>query len=664
MLVDGLHGHSIAIGSFFTGTLIAFMTGVLITLLLLILTLRAARLPGTPFANILFALCALCWSAGGLGRLAALGSDVPHWSTIVRISWALQYIGAAAIPIPILACWRRYAVDGWRESASRILGIVAMISAAAISATLIFRSTGLLDIGVASMEHAATFSSTVLLVLGGAFLPRRSTPSSVYYPSLAMAAAAFGTSVVLLVRGHAAPDAGQAAFLGALGSHLVLLIALFAFFLFARFRYADIFVRYGTRILLVGLLTSILTSALREIRIEQLTSTHAPPAAFTLHLSGVVLLANMLLLSFTFVDDFLSRQLNRWLFRPADTRSSARKLAADLSAIHNEMEIAPVVEDAARVPLELSGARLVPFDKEVTIWPAGLIEGEIVELNPSDSLHRTLPMPNAEVLVPVTSDGRVSHLLLAAPGPARPGLVQHDLNFLRMVALQAGSRFDMLRREREAIDRESREALLRQQIAEAELQALRAQIHPHFLFNSLNTIADLVVRDPLRAETMTLRLAATFRHVLRNASRSLTTVREEIEFLRTYLAIEEVRFSDRLTVEFDVDPEVEGDAIPSLILQPLVENAMKHGLGPKPGPGRLIISAKADGPILILRVEDDGMGLSTSSPAAHSNGMGVANVAGRLRTLYHDQAGVALDPREGGGTRVTVTLPRNKVEKA
>ena len=197
-----------------------------------------------------------------------------------------------------------------------------------------------------------------------------------------------------------------------------------------------------------------------------------------------------------------------------------------------------------------------------------------------------LPVANAEVLIPVTSAGRITHVLVLSPGPSRPGLVSHDLNFLRAVAAQFGNRLDTLHREREAIERQSREALLLQQVAEAELRALRAQINPHFLFNSLNTIADLIVRDPVRAEAMTLRLASVFRHVLAHSSRSMTTIREEMEFLRTYLYIEEARFGDRLRVNFDVAPEAAGQSIPSLILQPLVENAMKHGLGPKPGPGQ------------------------------------------------------------------------------
>ena len=192
-----------------------------------------------------------------------------------------------------------------------------------------------------------------------------------------------------------------------------------------------------------------------------------------------------------------------------------------------------------------------------------------------------------------------------------------------------------------------------QQVTEAEFRALRAQTNPHFLFNCLSTIADLVVRNPAGAETMTLRLAEVFRHVLDHSSRPLTSIRDEIEFLRTYLYIEEARFGDRLQVKIDVAPEMERAQIPSLILQPLVENALKHGLGPKPGPGHLTITVRADGDRLIMTVEDDGMG-----PSAHpGKGLGLANIAERLQTLYQDRASVSLRPREAGGSIATVVIP-------
>ena len=197
-------------------------------------------------------------------------------------------------------------------------------------------------------------------------------------------------------------------------------------------------------------------------------------------------------------------------------------------------------------------------------------------------------------------------------------------------------------------------------MAEAELRALRAQINPHFLFNSLNTIADLIVRDPPRAEAMTLRLASVFRHVLAHSSRSMTTIREEIEFLRTYLYIEEARFGDRLRVTIDVAPEAAGQPIPSLILQPLVENAMKHGLGPKPGPGNIWISAHTEGDQVCVRIEDDGMGPQSAPAAAPGR---VSWPDQRRRATAHALWGPGFGEaraREGGGARVTLRIPRGE----
>ncbi len=233
-----------------------------------------------------------------------------------------------------------------------------------------------------------------------------------------------------------------------------------------------------------------------------------------------------------------------------------------------------------------------------------------------------------------------------------------DVDYLRAIAALFGNRIDALARERDAIERQSREAVLLQQVTEAELRALRAQINPHFLFNSLNTVADLIVRDPVRAETMTLRLASIFRHVLAHSSRPMTTVREEIDFLRAYLYIEEARFGDRLRVEISVAPEAAGEEVPSLILQPLVENALKHGLGPKPGPGRLSVSVAVEGGLLRLRVEDDGVG---PGQRRDSQGVGLTNVRERLTTLYQDRASVLMEAREGGGCQVTVRIPRGRM---
>jgi two-component system LytT family sensor kinase len=432
---------------------------------------------------------------------------------------------------------------------------------------------------------------------------------------------------------------GSDGWLQGAAAHLILLMVLCTFLLFARFRLADRFIRYAVRILLAafwaGMLAGITTAPTTW---ELLHRTQFPAA---IHAFLLVLSVNALLVSIAFVDERIGKGVNRWLFRAPDYRAETRALAARLRDLHDEQGIAAATEDAARRPLELSEARVAAVDGAAL--PA-LLDGETLERA-------------GTVSIPISTGGRVTQVLVATPGAARPGLVSSDLDYLRAIVALYGNRIDALGREREAIERQSREAVLLQQVTEAELRALRAQINPHFLFNSLNTVADLIVRDPVRAETMTLRLASVFRHVLALSSRPLTTVRDEIEFLRAYLYIEEARFGDRLRVEIAVDPVAAGEAVPSLILQPLVENALKHGLGPKPGPGHLSIAVTVEEGLLRLRVEDDGMGLGGRR---ESQGVGLTNVAERLATLYQDRASVTMEARAGGGCRVTVVIPRGQ----
>jgi two-component system LytT family sensor kinase len=653
--MSGLHGTIST--SFFAGDLIAYTTGLLITVLLLVLTIRASKLPGTPSVNIGFAVCTLFWCAGGLARAAGFAAGLPPQGHAVLVAQAIQYSAVASFPIAVLAAWRPFALVPWQKTAVRVLHVTACLCAIAIALPFWVGAMHGFDPDLfAGFKLVSAYSAALLLLLGAAVSLRRgSTPRAVYLPSLVIVVAVCGAAATMAITHSGRPSTHFGAAVWFVGAHMILLVVLCAFFLFARFRFADLFVRYGIRILLAGLWASLLAFFAQSDLLRHLARQTQTPAA--VHVFGVIVLASALLLSFAFVDERLSRLVNRWLFRPPDYRAATRGLANRLGQLQLEPEIAAAAEEAARDALQLSGARLIGVDSlPGSPWSPAILEGEVVELDHGDPVRGRLPVANAEVLIPVTSAGSITHVLVLSPGPARPGLVSHDLNFLRGVAAQVGNRLDTLHREREAIERQSREALLLQQVAEAELRALRAQINPHFLFNSLNTIADLIVRDPLRAEAMTLRLASVFRHVLAHSSRSMTTIREEMEFLRTYLYIEEARFGDRLRVTIDVSPEAAGQSIPSLILQPLVENAMKHGLGPKPGPGNIWISAQIEEDEVCVRIDDDGMGLS-SVPAATDECHGLTNVAARLRTLYRDRASLRLEAREGGGARVTVRIP-------
>ncbi len=638
-----MHGTA---GASITGDLIGYTTGLLITLVLLVLTLRAAKLPGTPIANIIFAVCGLLWSAGGLARAASLGSGITELRGVAAAALSLQYTGAAAFPIAILAIWRRFAIQDWQRRAARILNIVAIASASAIALSFWLH---LLPRG--TLVALTAYNAGVLLIAGPLVsLRRATTPRSVYIPSYAILCAALAVGIFSIVVHLKAPSLAPSF----AGAHLVLvlLVMIFAFLLFARFRYADLFVRYTVRILLASAWAFTMVITAQSEFMWHAVNRMSSPAA--MHVFLVLITATCLLLSFTFVDERISGLVSRMIFRAPDYREAARQYTNQVRDLHRESELLAALEEAARAPLGLAAARVVLFDG--LPWPKGIADGEITEIDHRDPLCQLLPIQNVEILAPITFGGRVSRVLLISPGTERPSLVTRHLNYLQIIAAQCGYRLDALRREEEAVERQSREALLLQQVTEAELRALRAQINPHFLFNCLNTIADLVIRNPARAETMTLRLAEVFRHVLDHSSRPLTSIRDEIEFLRTYLYIEEARFGDRLRVKFDVAPELEGAQIPSLILQPLVENALKHGLAPKPGPGQLIVTVRADGDRLQMTVEDDGMG-----PSKHpSKGLGLVNIAERLQTLYQDRASVSLRQREAGGSIATVVIPLGK----
>jgi sensor histidine kinase YesM len=192
-----------------------------------------------------------------------------------------------------------------------------------------------------------------------------------------------------------------------------------------------------------------------------------------------------------------------------------------------------------------------------------------------------------------------------------------------------------------------RQLMLRQ----AKLDALELQLQPHFLFNTLNTIAVQMRDDPEGANRMLARLGELLRAALDHPGE--VTLRDELAFLESYLEIERTRFGGRLTVEIDAPPETHAARVPALLLQPLVENAIRHGIATKSGPGRIEVSAARSDDRIELQVRDDGPGLDAQA----SRGIGLANTSARLETLYQDRHRFELANREGGGVAVTVMIP-------
>jgi signal transduction histidine kinase len=233
-------------------------------------------------------------------------------------------------------------------------------------------------------------------------------------------------------------------------------------------------------------------------------------------------------------------------------------------------------------------------------------------------------------------------------------LMQQELAFVDSVRLQLEHRLDALRFETEQRALLLREERLKRLLTEAELKALRTQVDPHFLFNTLNTIADLIGSNPGQAERMTERLAECFRYALAKHSKDLSTLDEELAFARHYLEIEQVRFGDRLRVQLSRGDASGSEAVPSLLLQPLLENAIRHGLAPVREGGCVSVQAHREGARLHLSIEDDGVGLRANA----GTGVGLRNVQERLRTLYAQAAEFLIGQRPGGrGTRISIVIP-------
>jgi signal transduction histidine kinase len=209
--------------------------------------------------------------------------------------------------------------------------------------------------------------------------------------------------------------------------------------------------------------------------------------------------------------------------------------------------------------------------------------------------------------------------------------------------------------------RELEAAALAAELAQAQLAALRMQLHPHFLFNALNTIAVLVGEEQRETAMQLLsRLGGVLRTVVRGDPARELPLREEVALIAEYLDIEQVRFADRLRIEWDLDAAALDHHVPVFVLQPLVENALRHGVGRSPLGGRLEVGADLYGGALRLWVLDDGpRGAPPAQGAGEESGQGIglSNTRARLNRLYGDAASLGLEPLDGGGTRVVIRIP-------
>jgi len=594
------------------------------------------RRPGIALSVALFV-----WNVGGLANGLLIIAGYSYRSIPAKVACAAGYTGLCFLTWSVLGVWGLY-IDGQaRKLVQPVLRILALITGVLLTVCLWIDAVGatapLSRTGIRITAEAAFF----VLVLGGVALCMSSaSPQPSQLVRICAAVTMFGVL---------GPLAGlaQIPVFGALPRTLrssvsvyaeqsVNYVVVAAFLLLARLRYTDTLVEQALRVM-----TAIVTSA---ILWEALHSALASGPALAV---AVVAMAAALTLAAPSINVF-TRRVTEKIFQQPDFDAELRALTEAIRELSSSQEVFACAEPILQHGFPGTEVHIMPLDLQAE---HSSNSEPVVEREPGS---RTFPLAGfaADAIAPVKENGHAAYAIAIARSKDQRGFLSSEVAFLSGAAASISSRLQALTAER-----------LRRQTIEAELRALRAQVNPHFLFNALNTIADLIVVDAAEAERMTERLSDVFRYVLTHSQETTITVREEVDFVRRYLEIEQARFRERLQVTIKVAPDATEAHVPALILQPIVENAIKHGLGPKLEGGRLTISAARCDSRLVLSVEDTGIGMaphrqeSIRNGKIRSTGTGLTNSRQRLRTLYGDQATLTMESPDSQGCRVTIQIP-------
>jgi two-component system LytT family sensor kinase len=622
-----------------------FGVGAALSALLLVLALRSSG--ENRIARLGFAACGLTFTLFACVGLIVLSFGQPIYSRTVALAGDLAFCAAAVWPLTILGLWAQGPFSStWRRQLGRVV-----LAAAGLSAVLL------------SFSHVAGLIPVRIYLAGGIDPPRELELACNALFFLWLGAFVFlpgrlrdrlsWISVIALLTGIslAAIHALEEYFPNLLSwlhplvvftkPFNILLIVAGGLFGLPCFRFSDIFAQKGLRIVLGALLA--LACAFFARAIFGSLANQKDYAAQDLPVLGFAALVWIAIICYAKIATLSDWLVDRQIFRQADYQ---RALKTFRETIATQCEPAAIFDSGTT--LLRSTLRIA----DATVRSIYLPEIDSMRVGRPESIREcTFPIQKGEEPATVC--------LAISPGPGRLTLFNAEIDFLRAVCLSIGRRLEAIDREKENIERARREAQLVNQLVEAELRALRAQINPHFLFNSLNSVAALIGAEPQAAEQVVIRLAKIFRHVLTYHDRPFSSVNEEISFLETYLEIEKVRFGERLQVNIDVHESVAHLSLPTLILQPLVENSIKHGLGPKIGPNQLTIRARKQIDYLELTVEDNGVGANAPKKlsARNSAGFGLRNVKERLQTVYQGNAQFSFESRSPGGSCARILIP-------
>lgn len=578
--------------------LVGFVTGTALYAMLLALVLRQPA----PTATTATAVLGLVWN---IGELAAYG--------LPRLGYFPESIALWAISFPALGLLAAVVVHSVTRTLSRGGTLTAIAYGCSVAASVLHLTTVLTgnpEPSSAAFLLLTVCYSLIIVALGVMTRGQDNGPRVLWVLALAL----FAVSASHLGRFHAGDD-GWAVEL--VGHHAAIPLAFAILYQDYRFALADLFLKRALT------LVAIVAMAFAGYTVV----ATLPPGPFA---AGA-------LMTLWAATSLVSPWLHRRIVRFVDQSLLGR---ADYAALRSSIGQALQAQDSIDAVLDTACARLTPAlaARELT-WS---------EL-PSDA-----PAGPAQETVPTTELPRYAVRIGGLTGGRR--LLSDDRALVESVLGTAARRIDQIRLTHERYEVQLREEEMLKLTAEAQLTALRAQVNPHFLFNALTTIGYLIDTAPPRALHTLMQLTALLRGVLKSEG-EFTSLGRELELVEHYLKIEHERFEERLRVRIDVPHALRTLRVPTLVLQPLVENAIKHGVAPSTSGGDVEVIAAGDGRRLRLTVRNTGAPLQAAAPRSVGERVGIDNVRRRLAVHYGAEASLTLGAGDDGATVAQITLP-------
>jgi len=611
--------------------LLGFLAGIVLYAMLGVMTLRAGRGVASQLRThdripLATSGLGLLWNAGALIIYGTrdLGGAPNAWFEAAAFA-ALGYLPAVVVHSSLQA-------RAGRSSRLLIAAAYTLSTAGAfVQLTAAFTHEEIPSPLALRMLTAGYVAVIALLVLLARKEPRAGWTLS------AVALAAFAVMALHLQRHTSGAESVP---LELIGHHASLPLALVILYQDYRFALVDIFLKRVLTLLAVVLAAGMLYALVAvPLVLPHLTGGAGPSWAVA------ALIALWVVTAIAY--PFLRRAIHQFVDRIVLRRADYGVVRAEIARAITECSSASGILDAVctRIAPAMS-ARVVTWSQLELAPTVGVAAARLVTT--SHGLEATVSVP--------TADAPTYELTVSALTGGRR-LLSDDLALLETVGLIAARRIDAVRVDDERYRRDLREREIVQLAAEAELSALRAQLNPHFLFNTLTTIGQLIQEAPPRALDTLYRLTGLLRAVLKRSDGTFVTLAEEMEIVRTYLAIETVRFEERLTVSIEVDDALAALPVPPLVLQPLVENAVKHGIAPLRNGGRVAVRAAISGDSLLLSVTDSGEAVPAGELARRrGTGIGLSNLERRLERYYGANATIEMRSSAELGTEVCVRI--------